>query len=190
MRSRPFDESRDGFLMGEGAGMLVLEVSGNRRRHAAPLSFVSSWAMAPRMMPITSLHPPRTGQARPSPCNWRLTMQISMRKTLAISTHTARRTHLNDKSETAAIKKVFGPQAYHVPISSTKSMTGHLLGASGSLEAVFCARVFKEDILPATINYELPTLNATWTMFQTSRGPHTRSTLCRIRSVSAVTTQH
>ena len=65
-------------------------------------------------------------------------------------------TKLNDKSETAAIKKVFGAQAYRVPISSTKSMTGHLLGASGSLEAVFCAKVLCEDILPATINYETP----------------------------------
>jgi 3-oxoacyl-(acyl-carrier-protein) synthase len=65
-------------------------------------------------------------------------------------------TQLNDKSETAAIKKVFGAQAYRVPISSTKSMTGHLLGASGSLEAVFCAKVLNEDILPATINYETP----------------------------------
>ena len=65
-------------------------------------------------------------------------------------------TQLNDKSETAAIKKVFGQQAYRVPISSTKSMTGHLLGASGSLEAVICARVLNDGILPATINYETP----------------------------------
>jgi len=65
-------------------------------------------------------------------------------------------TQLNDKSETAAIKTVFSEQAYRVAISSTKSMTGHLLGASGSLEAAICARIFKENILPATIHYETP----------------------------------
>jgi 3-oxoacyl-(acyl-carrier-protein) synthase len=65
-------------------------------------------------------------------------------------------TQLNDKSETAAIKTVFGEQAYKVPISSTKSMTGHLLGASGSLEAAICAKVINENIIPATINYETP----------------------------------
>jgi 3-oxoacyl-(acyl-carrier-protein) synthase len=65
-------------------------------------------------------------------------------------------TQLNDKSETAAIKTVFGEQAYSVPISSTKSMTGHLLGASGAVEAVVCAQIFQHNILPATINYETP----------------------------------
>ena len=65
-------------------------------------------------------------------------------------------TQLNDKSETAAIKTVFGEQAYKVPVSSTKSMTGHLMGASGSLEAVFCTKILNEHILPATINYETP----------------------------------
>ena len=65
-------------------------------------------------------------------------------------------TQLNDKSETLAVKKVFGEQAYQVPISSTKSVTGHLLGASGSLEAVICAKVLNEKMLPPTMNYEFP----------------------------------
>ena len=65
-------------------------------------------------------------------------------------------TVLNDKSETAAIKSVYGELAYSVPISSTKSMTGHLLGASGAVEAVVCAKIFQDGILPATINYETP----------------------------------
>jgi 3-oxoacyl-[acyl-carrier-protein] synthase II len=65
-------------------------------------------------------------------------------------------TPLNDKSETAAIKTVFGEQAYNIPISSTKSMTGHLLGASGALEAVFCIKAMRDKILPPTINYRTP----------------------------------
>ena len=65
-------------------------------------------------------------------------------------------TPLNDKSETAAIKTVFGEQAYNIPVSSTKSMTGHLLGASGGIEAVICALVIENGILPPTINYEHP----------------------------------
>ena len=65
-------------------------------------------------------------------------------------------TPLNDKSETAAIKTVFGEQAYNIPVSSTKSMTGHLLGASGAIEAVFCVLAMREEILPPTINYQTP----------------------------------
>jgi 3-oxoacyl-[acyl-carrier-protein] synthase II len=63
---------------------------------------------------------------------------------------------LNDKSETAAIKKIFGEQAYSIPISSTKSMTGHLLGASGALEAVICVKTLQDGLIPPTINYETP----------------------------------
>jgi 3-oxoacyl-(acyl-carrier-protein) synthase len=65
-------------------------------------------------------------------------------------------TELNDKSETAAIKAVFGEKAYRIPVSSTKSMTGHLLGASGALEALICVKTLQEGILPPTINYETP----------------------------------
>jgi len=65
-------------------------------------------------------------------------------------------TRLNDKSETLAVKRVFGEQAYRVPISSTKSVTGHLLGASGSLEAVICAKVLTDEVIPPTVNYEFP----------------------------------
>ena len=65
-------------------------------------------------------------------------------------------TPLNDKSETAAIKTVFGEQAYTIPVSSTKSMTGHLLGASGAIEAVFCILAMRDEVLPPTINYQTP----------------------------------
>ena len=65
-------------------------------------------------------------------------------------------TPLNDKNETAAIKTVFGEQAYNIPVSSTKSMTGHLLGASGAIEALLCVKALEKNILPPTINYETP----------------------------------
>jgi 3-oxoacyl-[acyl-carrier-protein] synthase II len=65
-------------------------------------------------------------------------------------------TSLNDKSETAAIKTVFGEQSYNIPVSSTKSMTGHLLGASGAIEAVFCILAMRDEVLPPTINYHTP----------------------------------
>ena len=68
-------------------------------------------------------------------------------------------TQLNDKSETAAIKTALGEQAYNIPISSTKSMTGHLLGASGAIEAIICTQILQHDILPPTINYETPDPN-------------------------------
>jgi 3-oxoacyl-(acyl-carrier-protein) synthase len=68
-------------------------------------------------------------------------------------------TELNDKSETAAIKTVFGEAAYQIPISSTKSMTGHLLGASGALEALICVKVLQDQVMPPTINYETPDPN-------------------------------
>ncbi len=153
--SRPFDKTRDGFLMGEGAGMLVLEsLESAQARGAAILCEFMGYGASDDAYHISAPAENGAGAA--------LSMQLALddadlhAEDIGYINAHGTSTHLNDKSETAAIKKVFGPEAYRVPISSTKSMTGHLLGASGSLEAVFCARVFKEDILPATINYETP----------------------------------
>jgi 3-oxoacyl-[acyl-carrier-protein] synthase II len=153
--SRPFDKERDGFLMGEGAGMLVLEsLESAQARGARILCEFVGYGTSDDAYHISAPAENGAGAA--------LSMQLALDDANLraadieyINAH-GTSTQLNDKSETAAIKKVFGEQAYSIPVSSTKSMTGHLLGASGSLEAVICTRVLNENILPPTINYETP----------------------------------
>src|SRR5512146_1599733 len=153
--SRPFDRERDGFLMGEGAGMLVLaSLESAQARGAKVLGEFVGYGTSDDAYHISAPAENGAGAA--------LAMQLALDDAGLkpedigyINAH-GTSTQLNDKSETAAIKKVFGEQAYGVPVSSTKSMTGHLLGASGSLEAVICTRVLNENILPPTINYENP----------------------------------
>lgn len=153
--SRPFDKTRDGFLMGEGAGIVVLETLEHaRQRDAEILCALTGYGTSDDAYHVSAPAENGAGAA--------LSMQYALDDAgLApedigyINAH-GTSTPLNDKSETAAIKTVFGEQAYRIPISSTKSMTGHLLGASGAVEAVVCTKVFQEKILPATINYETP----------------------------------
>ncbi len=153
--SRPFDKDRDGFLMGEGAGMLVLEsLESAEARGSKILCEFSGYGTSDDAFHISAPAENGAGAA--------ISMQLALDDAGLgaadigyINAH-GTSTPLNDKSETAAIKTVFGGQAYNLPISSTKSMTGHLLGASGSVEAVICARVLNENVLPATINYETP----------------------------------
>jgi 3-oxoacyl-[acyl-carrier-protein] synthase II len=153
--SRPFDKNRDGFLMGEGAAVLILEsLEHARERGAKILCEISGYGTSDDAYHVSAPAENGAGAA--------LSMQYALENAGLspdsigyINAH-GTSTLLNDKSETAAIKTVLGEQAYNIPISSTKSMTGHLLGASGALEAVVCAKVFQENILPATINYETP----------------------------------
>lgn len=153
--SRPFDNDRDGFLMGEGAGIVVLEsLEHAQDRGAKILCEVSGYGTTDDAFHVSAPADNGAGAA--------LSMQFALENAeLApadieyINAH-GTSTPLNDKSETAAIKTTFGEQAYKIPISSTKSMTGHLLGASGAVEAIVCAKVFEQNILPATINYENP----------------------------------
>lgn len=153
--SRPFDKNRDGFLMGEGAGILALEsLEHAQARGAEILGEVSGYGTSDDAYHVSAPAENGAGAA--------LSMQFALENADLqpedigyINAH-GTSTPLNDKSETAAIKTVFGEQAYNVPISSTKSMTGHLLGASGAVEAIVCVKVFQENILPATINYETP----------------------------------
>ena len=153
--SRPFDKDRDGFLMGEGAGMLILEsLEHAQARGANILAEVIGYGTTDDAHHISAPAENGAGAA--------IAMKLALENAnldLAdigyINAH-GTSTPLNDKSETAAIKTVFGEQAYNVPISSTKSMTGHLLGASGALEAVFCILAIREEVLPATINYQTP----------------------------------
>jgi len=153
--SRPFDLNRDGFLMGEGAAILVLEaLESAESRGARILCEFSGYGTSDDAFHISAPAEDGAGAA----LSMRLALQDASMKPEDIGYINAHgtSTRLNDKSETAAVKAVFGDHAYRVPISSTKSMTGHLLGASGALEAVICTRVLGSDLLPATINYETP----------------------------------
>jgi 3-oxoacyl-[acyl-carrier-protein] synthase II len=153
--SRPFDKDRDGFLMGEGAGVLILEsYEYAKARGAAVLAEFSGYGTTDDAHHISAPAENGAGAA--------ISMQTAMDNAglkpediSYINAH-GTSTQLNDKSETAAIKTVFGEQAYKIPVSSTKSMTGHLLGASGAVEAVICVLAIQDNILPPTINYTTP----------------------------------
>jgi 3-oxoacyl-[acyl-carrier-protein] synthase II len=153
--SRPFDKNREGFLMGEGAGILIIEeLEYAKARGANILCELTGYGTTDDAHHISAPAENGAGAA--------LSMKLALENanlTIAdigyINAH-GTSTQLNDKSETAAIKTVFGEQAYKIPVSSTKSMTGHLLGASGAVEAVFSVMAIREGILPPTINYETP----------------------------------
>jgi 3-oxoacyl-[acyl-carrier-protein] synthase II len=153
--SRPFDKERDGFLMAEGGGILILEsLEHAQARGADILCEFSGYGTSDDAYHISAPAEDGAGAA----LSMRLALEdagLGASDIGYINAH-GTSTTLNDKGETVAIKTVFGEQAYKIPISSTKSMTGHLLGASGALEAVICARVLRENILPPTINYEFP----------------------------------
>ena len=153
--SRPFDKDRDGFLMGEGAGMLILEsLEHAQARGATILGEVTGYGTTDDAHHISAPAENGAGAAMAM----KLALQNASLETTDIEYINAHGTStpLNDKSETAAIKTVFGEQAYNIPVSSTKSMTGHLLGASGAIEAVFCILAMRDEVLPATINYRTP----------------------------------
>jgi 3-oxoacyl-[acyl-carrier-protein] synthase II len=153
--SRPFDLNRDGFLMGEGAGILMLEsLEHARARGAEILCEISGYGTSDDAYHISAPAENGAGAAL-SMENALNNASLKPEEIGYINAH-GTSTLLNDKSETAAIKTVFGKVAYQIPISSTKSMTGHLLGASGALEAVVCAQVFQNNLLPPTINYQTP----------------------------------
>jgi 3-oxoacyl-[acyl-carrier-protein] synthase II len=153
--SRPFDATRDGFVMGEGAGVMVLEsLEHAQARGARILAEVTGFGANNDAFHITAPNEHGEGSAA---C-----MTLALKDAgLApadigyINAH-GTSTVLNDKSETSAIKAAFGENAYKIPVSSTKSMLGHQLGAAGAVEAIFCVKVLQDHILPATINYETP----------------------------------
>lgn len=153
--SRPFDRDRDGFVMGEGSAVLVLESLEFALDRKAPiLAEVLGYGSTNDAYHISAPAENGAGAAR---C-MRMALAdagLEIQSIDYINAH-GTSTPLNDKSETAAIKTVFGERAYEIPISSTKSMTGHLLGASGALEALICVKVLNTGLLPPTINYEFP----------------------------------
>lgn len=153
--SRPFDKDRDGFLMGEGAGVVILEsLESANARGAAILAEINGYGTSDDAHHVSAPAENGAGAA--------LSMQFALDDAglgvgdiQYINAH-GTSTYLNDKSETAAIKTVFGETAYSIPVSSTKSMTGHLLGASGAVEAIFSILAIREGIIPPTINYHTP----------------------------------
>lgn len=151
--SRPYDLGRDGFVMGEGAGILVLENYDKAvARGARIIAEVMGFGASSDAYHITAPHPEGTGALL---C-MQQTMELSGVKIEEVGYVNAHGTStpLGDIAETQAIKKVFGDHAYKMNVSSTKSMTGHLLGAAGGLESIFCIKALETGMLPPTINLE------------------------------------
>jgi len=153
--SRPFDAERDGFVLGEGGAVLVLESEDYaHRRGARILAKLSGYGQTNDANHI--VQPALNGAQMARAMSMALASAgLEARQIGYINAH-GTSTQLNEKFETQAIKAAFGPAAYHVPISSTKSMTGHLLGAAGALEAAFSVMALNENVLPPTINQTTP----------------------------------
>ena len=153
--SRPFDAERDGFIIGEGAAVLILESLAHAERRGAPiLAEIVGYGATSDAFHITQPANGGEGGARAM----KAALKEAGMKPGEISYINAHGTStpLNDKNETMAIKSVFEKEAYNVPISSTKSMTGHLLGAAGSLEAAICILAIQNGIIPPTVNLTTP----------------------------------
>ena len=153
--SKPFDLNRDGFVLSEGAGFIILEeLEHAKARGANIICEMVGYGATDDAYHITSPIPGGEGGAK--------AMELAIKDAGAepkdityINAH-GTSTKYNDQFETEAIKKVFGESAYDVAVSSTKSMTGHMLGAAGAVEAIVCANAIKDSYIPATINYETP----------------------------------
>lgn len=155
MTPQPFDKNRDGLVMGEGAAVLVLErESDAKARGANILAELAGYGATADAFHVTAPHEKGEGGA----AAMRMALD-SARATVEdlgyINAH-GTGTQLNDQSETRAVKAAFGELAYKIPISSTKSMTGHMMGATGALEAILCVQAIREGILPPTIHYQTP----------------------------------
>ena len=153
--SRPFDAERDGFVLGEGAAVLVLEtIESAVERGIEPIGELVGYAATADAYHITQPAPEGEGGARAM----KLALEDAALKPHEVDYINAHGTStpLNDKYETMAMKTVFDEEAYKIPISSTKSMTGHLLGAGGALEAAICAMSISRGVVPPTTNLEFP----------------------------------
>ncbi len=153
--SRPFDKNRDGFLMGEGAAVLVLEsLEFAQARQASILAEVIGYGSTNDAFHITA--PSEGGYGAVNCMDMALKSGNLKPDQIGYINAHGTSTQLNDRTETQAIKKLFGDYAYDLPVSSTKSMTGHLMGGSGALEAFVLVKSLQDDTLPPTINYETP----------------------------------
>lgn len=153
--SIPFDAERNGFVMGEGAGILILEsLEHAKKRNAKIYAEVAGYGATCDAYHMTAPAPDGESAARAMEEALR-DAEIDCSKMSYINAH-GTSTHYNDSSETMAIKRVFGDKAKEIPVSSTKSMTGHLLGAAGAIEAVVCVKALQDSFVPATIGYKMP----------------------------------
>ncbi len=153
--SRPFDKARDGFIMAEGAGIVILEsLEHAQKRGAAIHAEIAGYGMSGDAYHMTAPDPEAKGPVRAMSEALR-DAQLSLEEVSYINAH-GTSTPLNDKVETVGIKKLFGDYAKKIPVSSTKSMTGHLLGAAGAVEFVVCCLSIMDNIIAPTINYETP----------------------------------
>lgn len=153
--SRPFDRLRDGFVLGEGAGMVILEsLESARARGAKIYGEMCGFGSTADAFRITDTHPEGRGAIS---C-----MQMALddaglnRDDVHYINAHGTSTTVNDKVETLAVKQVFGQRAYKIPVSSTKSMMGHLIAAAGATELIICLLAIRDNVLPPTINYENP----------------------------------
>lgn len=153
--SIPFDQERDGFVMGEGAGILVLETLSHAQRRGAKIyGEVVGYGTTCDAYHITAPAPGGVGGAKAMTLAIR-EAAIDPSEIAYINAH-GTSTPYNDRLETEAIKAVFGEGAYKIPVSSTKSMTGHLLGAAGAIEAIVCIKAMEEGFIPPTVGLQVP----------------------------------
>jgi 3-oxoacyl-[acyl-carrier-protein] synthase II len=153
--SRPFDLRRDGFVLGEGSGMLVLEELEHARRRGAPIyAEVTGYGSTCDAFRVTDSHP--EGRGAIACISAALADSGLGREDVGYINAHGTSTKVNDEVETLAIKQVFGEQAYRIPVSSSKSMLGHLIAAAGAVELIVCVMALRRGVLPPTINYEVP----------------------------------
>jgi 3-oxoacyl-(acyl-carrier-protein) synthase len=155
MAPQPFDKNRDGLVMGEGAAVLILETESHAKaRGANILAELAGYGATADAFHVTAPH--ENGEGGSAAMRMALASARATIDDLGYINAHGTGTPLNDQSETRAIKAAFGEKAYQIPVSSTKSMTGHMMGATGALEAIFCVQTVRVGVLPPTIHYETP----------------------------------
>jgi 3-oxoacyl-[acyl-carrier-protein] synthase II len=153
--SRPFDRDRDGFVLGEGSGMVILESLEHAKARGAKIhGEIVGYGSTADAFRITDAHP----EGRGAISCVKMALEdagLGVNDVDYINAH-GTSTSVNDKVETLVIKKVFGDQAYKIPVSSTKSMMGHLIAAAGATELILCLLAIRDNVVPPTTNYETP----------------------------------